>query len=266
MTRPVAADDSKRSCVAASTDAQTLRKDDKLLEARDRLRQCAVDGCPAIVRSHCTRWLAEIESQIPTVSVRAVDAAGADALDASATLDGQAVPLGKPLPVDPGQHAVAVTRPDGTRGDQSVLAVDGDRSRVVVVKLAPAAASERAPGPGETPSHAAIPLGAWIVGGLGLASLGTSAAFAVVTGNDLSALQHSCSPACTDAQTQNGRTHALLTDVTLGVGLAAVGAAVTWAVLALTSGPGAAQGPESALRLDLAPAAGGARAWATLRF
>ena len=51
----------KKACVAASTDAQTLRQEDKLIEARDKLRICANDPCPAVVKSQCAGWLHDPE-------------------------------------------------------------------------------------------------------------------------------------------------------------------------------------------------------------
>src|SRR5258708_17774735 len=82
------AQDVKHECIAASTEGQTLRKDEKLLEARDQILVCARDVCPGIVKSHCARWLTEIEEQIPSIVVRAQNAAGADLTDARLTIDG----------------------------------------------------------------------------------------------------------------------------------------------------------------------------------
>jgi hypothetical protein len=263
-TRAADAQDRKRACVDAATEGQTLRQADKLLEARDALSRCAVDACPAVVRSHCVKWLGELATRIPTVIVRVQDDAGGDVFGAEVTLDGKPATIGRPTPIDPGEHAVAVVGPQGEHQEAKFLVIDGEAGRVVAVKMratkpaAPAVAGGAAPQPATTDrarSSHGIPLGAWIVGGLGVAALGTSGYFAVVTSNDLDTLRHTCSPSCTDAQMSTGKTHAVLTDTLLGVGAAAVGVGVVWAIL----GSGSSSGVSGAsAAIEASPVPGGA--------
>jgi hypothetical protein len=63
----------------------------------------------------------------------------------------------------------------------------------------------------------------------GIVSLGLGTYFALAANSQLSDLDASCSPHCTQAQTQTGRTDALLFDVFVGVGAAAVAGALVWA-------------------------------------
>jgi hypothetical protein len=81
----------------------------------------------------------------------------------------------------------------------------------------------------------------WVVGGMGIAALGTSATFTVLAKNQLDMLHSTCSPNCTSAQTQTGRTDALIAQVSLGVGATAVAGAVLWAVLS-----GSSKAPQAA--------------------
>ena len=278
---PIArADNAKRACVAASTEGQTLRKEDKLLEAREKLRICATDPCPSIVKTHCTRWLGELEAQIPSAIVRAKDAAGGDVLDAEVTIDGKPSALGRPETVDPGEHVVTVTRTGGARVEKKFLLVDGEKGRILTVELpatgappatpsATSSAAAGADGAGATgeapPVHGKhLPAGAWVLGGVGLVALGTSAFFAIQTSNDLTSLRQSCGHSCTDAQTSDGRTHALITDVSLGVGVATVVGAIAWAVFGRSDGstrPGSA-----AATVEVRPVAGGALGTVGVRF
>ncbi|HEY2512701.1 MAG TPA: hypothetical protein VGI39_17660 [Polyangiaceae bacterium] len=266
--RLASADDAKRACVAASTDGQTLRKDDKLLAARDKLRMCASDPCPTVVKTHCLKWLNEVEGMIPTAVVRATDASGSDVLDAEVTIDGQPSKLGRPETLDPGQHVVLVKRPNGDQKQENFLLVDGDHARVLNVELPAAAASGTAPAAKgaasgaekeEAPaaSHSGgIPAGAWILGGAGVVALATSAIFFAQTSQEFNTLQSTCAPACTDAETSNARTHAVVTDVALGVGLGALGVAVIWAIV----GRGSSGPAKTALtlpRLNVRPVTGG---------
>jgi hypothetical protein len=267
------ADNAKRACVTASTDGQTLQKEDKLLEAREKLRICASDPCPSIVKTHCTRWLSDLEAQIPTGIVRARDAAGNDVLDAEVTIDGKPSALGRPEELEPGEHLVAAKRPSGVHAEKKFLLVDGEKGRLLTIDL-PGSAAPAAPGSeasaasGATSSAPAaqgksIPLGAWVLGGTGVLALGTSVVFALQTSNDFNTLKQ-CSPTCTEAQTAPGRTHASITDVSLGVGAAAVVGAIAWAILGRSDA--SAKPASGQATVDVKPIAGGAFGTVAVRF
>jgi len=266
------ADNAKHACVAASTEGQTLRREDKLLAARDKLRVCAADPCPSIVKSHCNRWLSEIEAQIPTAIVRARDAHGGDVFTAQVAIDGNESALGRPETLDPGEHVATVKGANGISVEKKFLLVDGEKGRVITVDLGGLvpttngdAATSAVPVTSEPSSRSsAIPLGAWVLGGVSIVAFGTSIAFAVVTSNDLNGLRQTCAPYCTDSDTSNGRTHALITDVSLGVGIAGAAGAVAWAIFGRSSGATktAVTGPS----LDVRPLPGGALGTVALRF
>ena len=261
IPRAAAAEDTVHACIAASTEGQTFRKEGKLLAARDRILLCARDVCPAIVRSHCAKWLTEVEDRIPSIVVHAQTAEGADLLDAELTIDGRPSKLdGRPVSLDPGTHALRVSMPDGQRQDAQLLLVEGERARLVAIRFPPRAPVQVGPGGGEVPPRAntshGIPPGAWIVGGAGVLALGGATYFFVTAGSDLDTLNRTCSPHCSDAQAQPGRIDALLGDVFLAGGIAAVGGAVLWAALASGSShsPAASSAPP---RLHLMPLVGG---------
>jgi hypothetical protein len=248
--------DTVRVCIAASTDAQTLRKQGKLLDAREQLIACARDACPPIVRSHCARWLSEVEAAIPSIVVRAEDASGADSIGARVSIDGHPGKLdGQPVRLDPGQHAVAIESDGGARKEERLLLVEGETSRRVTLRFAPStgARSTTTPSsPKDTAHH--VPLGAWVLGGAGILALGGATYFAVAANNDLNGLNATCSPHCSDAATQPGRTDALLFDVFLGAGAVAVAGALVWGL----AFPSHAAPGGSTARIELLPLAGGA--------
>jgi hypothetical protein len=152
--------------------------------------------------------------------------------------------------------------------------VEGERSRLVTLRFpprAPATSAQANPGTtaaqtaGEPSSASAIvspaehhvALGAWVLGGFGVLSLGAGGAFALVTNNDLNGLKASCSPNCSQAATNPGRTHEVITYASLGVGGAALGGALLWALVFPSSSPGHAHALEG-LHLEVLPIAGGA--------
>jgi hypothetical protein len=255
LTPSARAEDTVHVCIAASTAGQTLRKQGKLLAARDQMIACARDACPAIVRSHCARWLSEVDAAIPSVVVRAEDASGADVIGANVSIDDRPAKLdGQQVRLDPGEHTVVVESGDGVRKEEHVLLVEGDSSRVVTVRLpAPASAVASAPAPQDaTPPPARahhVPVGAWVLGGAGVLALGTSAFFGISANNQLNTLDATCSPHCAESATNAGRTDALVFDVLLGVGAAAVAGAVIWGL----AFPVQAHTAVSTPRLELRP-------------
>jgi hypothetical protein len=206
----------------------------------------------------CNRWLAEVQELTPNVSVRVSDAANTDITEGTVKIDGEPHSLdGKTIPLDPGKHVVVVETSDGARAEKKVLLATGEKSRLIALHLeTPKKPEVRAPASSAPPPLApgperksTIPTGAWVLGGASVVALGSFGLFAISARSELSKLKKACSPSCTDAQTKPGRTDALVADVSLGVGVAALAGAVTWALLA---GPSSRE-PTSAARLSIAP-------------
>jgi hypothetical protein len=199
--------------------------------------------------------LSEVDAAIPSVVVRAQDATGADVIGARLSIDGLPAKLdGQPVRLDPGDHTVAVENDSGARKQERVLLVEGETSRLVTLRFSPAAITNAPAESHDSVTRTHVPLGAWILGGLGVVALGGATYFGLAANHSLSDLDASCSPHCTDAQTQPGRTDALLFHVMLGAGAAAVAGAVVWAV----AFPSSTHASASAARLELRPVLGGA--------
>ncbi len=154
----------------------------------------------------------DLEPRLPMLTITV--AQGADVPDLVVKRDGQPVgrPVwGTPIPVDPGPHVVEASAP-GRKAwkSQSDVAGAGARASVEVPVLEPEAPAPApaAPAAGTTAPPAPAPeapaspgstqrLLAWIAGGVGVASMGTGAAFGVVAKNRLNASSGHCqTPAC----------------------------------------------------------------------
>ena len=276
FARPARAEDTVRTCIAASTDGQTQRNAGKLLAARASMLSCARDVCPAVVRSHCARWLTELEAQIPTVVVRAQKPDGEDALAARVAIDGRPVILdGKPVPLDPGAHVVTMDAVGSPHIEQRVLIVEGESSRLITLREPAIARSSDARAgvtpivegrPDEAPAARSVPAGAWVLGGIGVAALAGSGVFALLAHHDLANLDSTCSPHCTQAQTNPGRTNATITYVLLASGGVAVTAAVVWALAFPSHSAPHPVGLLPHLTLAAAPTRGGAVSSLALSF
>jgi hypothetical protein len=140
-------------CVRSSHEALRLRKAGKLVDTRAELVRCAQSDCAPAVRRDCERRLRELDAQMPSVVVTARDESGHAVTDGTVLVDERAIASGldgKPIPVDPGSHVVAVSRA-GTTVRRTVLV--RDKGYAVDLQLAPAPGA--AAGPSSATSGAA---------------------------------------------------------------------------------------------------------------
>ena len=151
--------DTKAECVAAADQGQSLRDDGKYRRARDAFATCARDVCPKVVVQQCSQWLHDLDAAMPTVVLGAKDDGGNDVASAHVTIDGQ--PLtetldGKPVPVDPGVHAMRFEHPGSQPAEANVVIRAGEKNREISVTLhaLPTAAPETS-APASAPSAAA---------------------------------------------------------------------------------------------------------------
>lgn len=156
--RAAAQEPTKQECVAANESAQDLQRSEKLLEARGQLQTCAAKACPRAVRQDCTDRLHAIESTLPTVLFVAKDVGGADATQATLTVDGVLVPSsidGNPIPIDPGQHTVTLSLQGRAPVVLRLSLSEGDHVQRDVLFKAPVAAAARAATDGSGDASAA---------------------------------------------------------------------------------------------------------------
>jgi hypothetical protein len=271
-TRTARADE-KAQCVDAAGQAQSLRDAHKLLEAREQLRVCAQQTCPAAVQKDCSTWLSEVEGSLPTVVISAKDGAGKDVFDFTVTLDGQAAPsnaAGEAFPIDPGPHTFVFQTKDGASVEQKVLVREGIRNQPVTVVLGgaqpgagatPATSTGGAPSPGGasppgagTSSGPPLRMIGWVAGGAGVLGLGIGTVFGLVAIGDKNGVSCNADGVCPPGSLGGARTAATVSTVGFIAGgvLLAGGAALV--LLGHPSEPQVQTGRRS--RLELAPLVG----------
>jgi hypothetical protein len=231
---PLVRADVKDECMASAEQSQPLRHDGKLIAARQKLLVCARPECPAFVRNDCTKWLGELDTAMPSIIVRAVDAANADVADVRVSVDGQSVTTkldGREIPIDPGAHTIRYERAAGAAIEDHVVIRETERARVLSVRFEGGAASSapRVDRPVEAPPSTGGPLLLPIaLLGAGAVGLGVGSYFWISGLNDRSTLQSTCAAAhtCTPAQTAASKDKLQVGDAVAGVGVlaAAVGA------------------------------------------
>jgi hypothetical protein len=256
----------KEQCIAAADQAQQLRDASKYQLAREAFSRCARETCPTMVRQDCTQWLQELDERVPTVVFGAQDEKGHDLVEVSVSIDGVPVASavdGKPLPVDPGDHALRFEAKGFQPVEGHVVVLSGEKNRVLNVQLtgrsgtrvATAAPPPRAP---EAPSHGRarpLPIFTWVFGGIAVAAFASEAYFGIAGLNQRNAdlAPGGCAPRCSTSEKAAIQSEFAIADVSLGVGLMSAGLAAYF----FFSSRGTDPPPAAAVRLAPAPLPGG---------
>lgn len=204
------------------------------------------------VADEVARRLDALELRIPRLTV--TRGKGAEA--ASVALDGVSLGdavIGQPMPTDPGPHTIEAKAP-GYRPFRQTLRLAEQQSQSVEITLEadPAASLPQRVQPAAVPRRP--PTYAYVIGGVGLASLGASGVFFGLRAGKISKLDHACPglvcPQGYESDIKAGKLYTTIAEVTLAVGAAAV---VTGVVLIL------AGSSRSEPSVALAPAGAGAQ-------
>lgn len=229
--------DATERCIADAENAQRARKAGHLVEASRAAISCSRSSCPVAIANDCKTWVAEIERVQPSIVVRgSVD--GADTADVTVVLDGRSVATkldGREIELDPGEHTLRFEHEGSAPVTENVLVVEGERARVVEAKFASTGADDKKKP--EAPTREEewhVPMGTWILGGLGVVAAGAGVGFWVVGQGEKSTLVSDCgvTRVCTSGDETPAKTKLVVGDVLVIAGAAAVAGAV---VIAITS-------------------------------
>lgn len=222
----------KNACVNSFVEAQKLRKSGSLLKARTALVTCAQNSCPEVVRDKCVAWLSEVESEIPSVVLGAKSRDGSDLTDVEVRIDGEAEPRridGQSIPLDPGEHRVEFRRGE-ERLEEKVVLTARQKDRRVEVSFGKPDAPATPPTPSK-PHKKPVPVGVYVLGGVGVVALGSFGYFGLTAVNERDDLKKDCAPDCSEDQKDSVDRKLLFADISLGVAVVSLGAA-TWIFLA----------------------------------
>jgi hypothetical protein len=221
--------DDREQCNSAADQAQQFKDEGKYRRAREQLLICARDVCPTPIKRDCLEWLTQVEATAPTVVLSAKDGTK-DLSDVKVSVDGVAVTErldGKPLQMDLGKHVVKFEYQGQTKEEEVVIGA-GQKNRSVTVTFGGAAAGAGRvappPGGGESQSGSLVP--AFVVGGIGIVALGSFVIFGLGGKSDVDDLKDSnCKPQCDESKVDKARTKLIIADISLGVGIVALGVA-----------------------------------------
>jgi hypothetical protein len=236
-----AQNDSRAACASAYERSQEHRQSGELLAARADLTICQQPECPEFIRADCAQWSNEVAAAQPTVVfsakrgtellVQVRVSSGGKIL--TERLNGQAIDL------DPGTYDFRFESQGSSAIVRHAVISAGDKGQVVQVEFAePAVQSLDTPPESiprasvthqsEAPRSVRARPGAlpWTLVAVGAASVGTGVGLAVWGHSGELGLRRSCAPDCYPATVQQIRTRYLFADISFGVGLTSLAAAV----------------------------------------
>ena len=216
--------DEREQCASAADQAQQLRDEGKYRREREALLTCVRDVCPGPIKRDCLDWLSQLETIAPTVVFSAKEGTK-DLSEVKVSVDN--VPVadkldGKPLQMDLGKHTFKFEYAGQTKEEELVIGA-GQKNRSVGVTFGGAPPPPPiTPPPPETSSGSIVP--AAIVGGVGVLALGSFAIFGLTGKSDVDDLE-SCRGHCAESDVDHARTKLIIADISLGVGIVALGVA-----------------------------------------
>jgi PEGA domain len=176
----------------------------------------------------------ELKARIPELTITR----GSGGEYASVSLDGVSLggsSIGIKLPVDPGPHSVEARAP-GFKPFRVTIDIVEKESKKVEITLERIPAPAMAPDPVvsgtravDTSEPARASVIPFVIGGVGVASLGAGVVFLMLRQNAITTLDSVCTlpnrgcPADAQSTYDQGRTYNLLANVTLGAGVVGVG-------------------------------------------
>jgi hypothetical protein len=230
---PQAAHAQANEC-APLTRSAALRTESKLRAARSELTSCMeASECNADARRRCAADLQTLANEMPSVVVHAHDGRGNDLVDVSVTLDGDPFVSkldGLAMPLDPGEHTFVFTRAGQEPVTRTEQIEPKDKFKLVTVEIPDAellrqrALAEAPPGRTHAPPDrliAGISLaGVGVVGLAAFAGLGADA-----RSEEREMRASNCKPDCSKGRVDSVSTRYTLSNISLGVGIASLGAA-----------------------------------------
>lgn len=223
-----------RRCVDAADRGQEALTAKRLVEARGHLEACANVTCPEVVQRDCASWLQHLAAATPSVSFRVVDAAGNDVPEAIVSEAGQRpIALGVAVELDPGAHAIEASSAQG-KTVMHIVVAEGERGRVVVLRLPRAAPPANVASPPRDRRAPARWVWPWVAAGVSVAGYATFGILQATAAARYDKLDDTCgrtAAGCTESQIAGFTRQVQFSAVGLGVGIAGTAAAlVLWAV------------------------------------
>jgi hypothetical protein len=235
---PARADEELMKCVDANAESQVARKSGRFRDARRQLISCSRPTCPSAVRADCAQMLKDLAEAQPTVVIEARDPKGAETTQVRVSFDGEVVAdtlTGLELELDPGSHRLRFELRSGESIEQEVVLLSGEKRRRLAVRFegkrpsttarepAPPVAARPAPAPSPSTSPSPLP---YVLGAIAVVGAVGFVYFGVTGKSEEKDLASSCAPFCDSGQVDAVRGRYVAADVSLGISVVSLGAAI----------------------------------------
>jgi hypothetical protein len=256
--------DRVQECIGEHVEAQLLRNQGRLVQARARLADCATPACPALVRNECAALESEVQDALPSIIPAALDARGQLTSEPTLSVDGSAelLPLdGHPVVLDPGQHQLRFQYADGRVRDVTLVLVESEQGRRVLADF-----REESRDDGVSGGHGWTNV-AYVSAGVAAFALGGFTYFAL-SGRAVQNELERCAPRCENpSDADRMRSRYLVADISLGIALVALGVgAYAWAQRPEAPPSAGAQGGTPSISLQPVATPRRVGLWATGEF
>ncbi|HET9958044.1 MAG TPA: hypothetical protein VFQ61_26285 [Polyangiaceae bacterium] len=242
--RPARAQETAQACASAYEEAQRLRARGALKQASHEAQVCSQVECNQFIVQECIKLYEQIQADTPSMIFTARNGDGEELNAVQVQVDGQVVAErldGRPIDLDPGPHTFRFEAAGLPPLETKHTARVGDRNRVIEVMLGEKRAPQPPP-PALAPTspllppqggtrHAQVPVGTWVLGGLGIVGLGAFGYLRLAATNEYNDFATTCSPRCDPKETDKVHTKFQLSYVALGVGAVSLGGAALVYVL-----------------------------------
>ncbi len=217
---------SGRECAQLHEKAHSLRKDGKLIEAREMFTKCTLSVCPGIIRTECTKASELLASSVPSI-VLVVKRGDVEVDEAEVLIDD--VPLeggldGRAKELNPGRHTVKVTVPNAAGVEKTILLRENEKQRRIELVVEEAKTAPVADPVLDTePIRSGPPTISWVLFGVGVAGLASAAYFGfsgLAKEDEVESCNVGCDPDAADDIKSSYYTPA---DISLVIGLASIG-------------------------------------------
>jgi len=196
--------DERESCATAADQAQQSRDEGKYRRAREAMLTCArIAPTIVLAAKEGTKDLSDVKVYVDGMLVT-------DKLD------------GKPMQMDLGKHKFRFDYAGQSKEEDVIIGAGQKNRNVAAVFEAAGAAPVIVPPPVKEPAGSLVPT--FIVGGIGVVALGSFAFFGLSGKSEVADLQ-GCKGHCAQDDVDKARTKLVIADISLGVGIVAIGVA-----------------------------------------
>jgi hypothetical protein len=232
------ATDSTDQCLDAYEAGQRLRQAGDLVGAGEELLVCGGPACPVRMQGDCQRWLDAVERATPAVVFRVRGSKGVLLANVSVSIDGEPARRldGRALLMNPGEHVLLFEHEGYEPLHTPVFVTEGEKLEPREVTLqphfaaAPSESESSAGGTEATPELVTSSRWPLVLGAVGLAGAAGFVFFGVRAQGGEADLEQ-CTPNCSQSRVDDVKRDYLYSNVSLGLGLAGLGAAGLWLAL-----------------------------------